>query len=249
MISAVVLTKNEEKNIEQCLENLSWCDEVVVVDDESEDKTVEIAKKKGAKVFVHPLADDFSAQRNFGLEKAKGEWVVFVDADERVSQALWYEIMARLNTPFSPYAGYLLKREDMLWGKKLRYGETGNIKLLRLAKKDAGRWQGKVHETWKVNGKTDVLQNALTHYPHQTMKEFLREINFYSTLRAQELRKKKVGVSWVTIILYPKAKFVVNYIGKGGFLDGLPGLVFALMMSLHSFLVRGKLWLLWEKDK
>lgn len=249
MISAVVLTKNEEKNIEKCLENLSWCDEIIVVDDDSQDKTVDIARKKGAKVYIHRLEHDFAAQRNFGLEKAKNDWVLFIDADERVSQALWYEIMARLNTPFSPYVGYYLKREDVMWGKKLQYGETGNIKILRLAKKGAGSWKGKVHEVWKVKGKTDVLQKPLTHYPHQTVKEFLQEINYYSDLRAEELRKKKVRVSWFTILLYPKAKFVLNYLFKGGFLDGTPGLVFAFMMSLHSFLVRGKLWLLWQKEK
>lgn len=247
MISAVILTKNEEKNIEACLENLSWCDEVIVIDDESKDKTVDLAKKKSARVYIRALEDDFALQRNFGLEKAKGDWVLFVDADERVSQALWYEIMAKLNTPFSPYDGYFLKREDVIWGKKLRYGETGNIKILRLAKKNAGKWSGKVHEVWNVKGKTEVLQNSLTHYPHQTIKEFLHEINYYSDLRAQELQKKKVQVSWFTILLYPKAKFILNYVVKRGFLDGLPGFIFALMMSLHSFLVRGKLWLLWQK--
>ncbi len=248
MISAVILTKNEDKNILDCLKSLSWCDEIVVIDDESQDKTVEIAKKEGAKVFIRPLQDDFAAQRNFGLEKAKGDWVFFVDADERVTQALWYEIMAKTNAPFSPYAGYYLRREDVMWGKRLRHGETGNIKILRLAKKNAGSWEGKVHERWNVKEKTEILQNPLIHYPHQTIKEFLQEINFYTDLRAKELRKQKVHVSWVAILFYPKAKFAINYIFKGGFLDGLPGFIFAVMMSLHSFLVRGKLWLLWQKE-
>ncbi len=247
MISVVILTKNEEKNIEKCLENLSWCDETIVIDDDSEDKTVEIARKKGAKVYIHSLQNNFASQRNFGLEKAKGDWVLFIDADERISQALWYEIMAKTNAPFSPYAGYYIKRTDTMWGKQLRYGETGNIKLLRLAKKDAGKWEGTVHEVWKVKGKIDTLQNSLMHFPHQTIREFLQEINYYSDLRSLELRQKKIAVSWLTIVLYPKAKFVLNYIFKRGFLDGLPGLVFALIMSFHSFLVRGKLWLLWQK--
>lgn len=248
MISALVLTKNEEKNILDCLKSLSWCDEVIVIDDNSQDKTTDIAKKTGAKVFIHSLEEDFAAQRNFGLEKAKGDWIFFVDADERVPQGLWYEIMAKTNAPFSPYAGFYLKREDSLWGKKLLHGEIGNIKILRLAKKDAGKWAGKVHETWKIKEKTDVLQNPLIHYPHQSVKEFLQEINFYTDLRAKELHKKKVGVSWFAILFYPKAKFFVNYIVKGGFLDGLPGFIFALMMSFHSFLVRAKLWLLWQKE-
>jgi len=249
MISAVVLAKNEEKNIKACLDNLSWCDEILVVDDNSQDKTEEIAKKTGAKVFKRLLGHNFSDQRNFGLEKAKGEWVLFVDADERVSPALWYEIMATTNDPRSNYAGFYFKRKDVMWGRELKYGETGNIVLLRLAKKDVGRWTGAVHEVWEIKGKTLVLKNPLTHYPHQTVKEFLQEINYYTELRARELYKKKVSTSWVSILLYPKLKFFVNYFFKRGFLDGLPGLIFALMMSFHSFLVRGKLWLLWVKER
>jgi glycosyltransferase involved in cell wall biosynthesis len=247
MISAVVLTKNEEKNIEDCLKSLSWCDETIVIDDNSTDKTVEIAKKSGAKTFTHSLNDDFSAQRNFALKQAKGDWVLFVDADEIVSSALWYEIMATTNDPRSEYSGFYLLRKDIMWGKELNYGETGNIKLLRLAKKDTGSWVGKVHETWIVKGKTKTLKNPLTHQPHQTVKEFLQEINYYTDLRAQELHNKKVKVFWWGITLYPKAKFIQNYFLKLGFLDGLPGLVIAFLMSFHSFLVRGKLWLLWQK--
>lgn len=247
MISVVVLAKNEENNIVDCLGSVSWCDEVIVIDDNSTDNTAALAKKAGATVFIHSLDHDFSAQRNFGLKKAKGDWILFVDADERVSSALWYEIMAMINNPLAGYEGFSVKRKDTLWGKELQYGETGNIKLLRLGKKDAGQWEGQVHERWNIRGKTFVLQNPLIHYPHQTVAEFLAEINYYTTIRAKELHKKKVRVSWWQIILYPKAKFILNYGIKGGFLDGLPGLVFALLMSFHSFLVRGKLWLLWQK--
>ena len=249
MISAIVLTKDEEKNIEACLDSLSWCDEQIVIDDYSQDKTVDIAKKKGAKVFTHSLQNDFEEQRNFGLSKAKGDWILFVDADERVSSALWYEIMQHTNESLEDFSGYYIKRLDTMWGKTLKYGETGNIKLLRLAKKGAGKWEGNVHEVWKINGKTTTLQNPLDHYPHATIKEFLQEINFYTDLRAQELFKRKTTTNWFLILLYPKSKFIQNYFIKRGFLDGIHGFVFAMIMSLHSFLVRGKLWLLWEKAK
>jgi glycosyltransferase involved in cell wall biosynthesis len=247
MISAVILTKNEEKNIAECLQSLSWCDEILVIDDNSTDKTIALAKKLGATVLTHSLPHDFSAQRNFGLQKAKNEWVLFIDADERVSSALWYEIMASINEPQQLYTGFYFKRVDVIWGKTLSHGELSNLKLLRLAKKDAGRWEGSVHERWKITGKTTVLQNTLLHYPHQTVEEFLREINYYTDLQAKDLYSKKTRVSWWSIIVYPKAKFVVNYFCKAGFLDGMPGLVFALIMSFHSFLTRGKLWLLYQK--
>lgn len=249
MISAVVLTKNEEKNIVDCLETLTWCNEVLVIDDNSEDRTAEISKKMGAKVFTHALENEFSKQRNFGLQQAQSEWVLFVDADERVTNDLKNEIthLIKERGRGKQLHGYFVKRRDFMWGRELKHGETGSIKLLRLARKDAGRWEGAVHEEWKIKGKTDELKNPLFHYPHQTTAEFLQEINFYTTIRAQELYQQGVKVRWHEIILYPKAKFIYNYFIKMGFLDGLPGFIFAFLMSFHSFLVRGKLWLLWKK--
>jgi glycosyltransferase involved in cell wall biosynthesis len=248
MISAVILTKNEEKNIGACLDSVSWCDEKIVIDDHSVDKTVDIAKKKGAKVFTRSMYGDFSEQRNFGLEKAHGDWIFFIDADERVSSPLWYEIMSHTSESIDDTAGFSIKRLDTMWGKALKHGETGNVTLLRLAKKGIGKWEGQVHERWIVRGKTQVLKNPLDHFPHSTVAEFLKEINYYTDLRAEELFKKKTKSNWFSIITYPKAKFVMNYFIKGGFLDGIPGLIVALLMSLHSFMVRGKLWLLWQKS-
>lgn len=244
MLSAIVLTKNEEKNISKCLDDLSWCDEILVVDDNSVDKTIDIAKKQKASVLQHGL-QDFASQRNFGLEHAKGEWIFFVDADERVSQVLRDEICQVIESDSGD--GYLVKRNDCMWNKKLSHGEVGDIWLLRLAKKGKGKWSGRVHEAWKVHGKIGKLKNPLYHYPHQTIAEFIAEINFYSSLRAEELKAQGVHASFVDIVLYPKAKFFFNYFFKGGFLDGNEGLVLAIMMSLHSFLVRGKLWLLWQR--
>jgi glycosyltransferase involved in cell wall biosynthesis len=247
MISAVILTKNEEMNIGDCLDSISWCDERIIIDDHSDDKTVDIAKKKGATVFIHSMYEDFSLQRNFGLEKAEGDWVLFIDADERVSPALWYEIMQHTNESIEDFSGFYIKRLDTMWARVLKHGETGNVVLLRLARKGAGRWEGKVHERWVVKGKTAVLKNPLDHFPHSSVSEFLKEINYYTDLRAEELFKRKTKSNWLSIIAYPKAKFIQNYIIKGGFLDGLPGLLVAILMSFHSFLVRGKLWLLWQK--
>lgn len=250
MISAVVLTKNEERNIGECLETLKWCEEVVVVDDYSTDKTIEIAKKLGAKVFVRDLNNDFSGQRNYGLEKARGKWVLFIDTDERVSPQLREEILKTVRTqnlPRQKLCGFYLRRRDFMWGRELRHGETGKIKLLRLGKKEAGEWVGRVHERWQLKGEVRELKNPLFHYPHQTIAEFLKEINFYSGLRAQELYAQGIHVYWASIICYPLGKFLKNYFLKLGFFDGIPGFLVAMMMICHSFFVRGKLWLLWQK--
>lgn len=247
-ISAIILTKNEEKNIAGCIESLTWCNEVLVIDDNSTDKTVEIAKKTGARVFNHALGNNFAKQRNFGLNKANNEWVLFVDTDERVSLSLKKEITQCIYNSTNQYIGFYIKREDYLWGKRLKYGEAGNIWLLRLAKKNAGKWRGKVHETWQVKGSVGKLDNPFSHYPHPSIAEFLKEINFYTSLRAEELYGLNIKANFFSIIFYPKAKFLSNYIFKLGFLDGIPGLLIAILMSFHSFLVRGKLWYLWQKQ-
>lgn len=245
MITAIILAKNEENNIVDCIESITFCDEIVVINDNSTDRTEELAKKLGAKVITHPLNDDFSKQRNFGLSHAKNEWIFFIDADERVSKELASEVTGVTHTD-SDTSGYYIKRIDWMWGKFLTHGETGDIFFLRLARKNTGKWVGKVHESWVSTKPTAELKAILYHYPHVTMQEFLKEINFYSTLRSEELFDGNVKTNWMKIIAFPAGKFIQNYIVKQGFLDGTQGLLFAILMSLHSFLVRGKLWLLWE---
>lgn len=246
LITAIVLAKNEEKHIAECIKSLSFCDEILVINDHSTDKTEEIINKLGnkrVKVISHSLNDDFSQSRNFGLEKAQNEWILFIDSDEQVSAPLAFEVSNVMN---DEYDGFYMKRFDFIWGKELKHGESG-IKLLRLAKKNSGRWIGKVHEKWKIKGKIGVLKNSIVHYPHQTTEEFLREINFYTDVRAKELYEKNIKVPWWSIVFYPISKFIQNFFLRRGFLDGVHGLVFAMMMSFHSFLVRGKLWLLMKK--
>lgn len=239
MITAVILTHNDEDIIEQCLRALTWCDEVVVVDDESVDGTVEVAKKLGAKVFTRKLDGDFAEQRNFGLSKAGGEWVMFVDSDEVVTNELAAEIRQKIH---DENVGYCVKRKDFFLGRWLLHGETMNVKLLRLAKKGAGKWKRPVHEVLDIKGKMGELEHPLLHSPHPNVAQFLEEINRYSTLNAKYLYSQGIRISWWQIIVYPKAKFFVNYFWRLGFLDGVAGLVVAMMMSFHSFLTRAKLY-------
>ena len=250
-ISAVVLVKNEEKNIIDCLEALQFCDEIIIVDDNSLDRTselIEIFSKQlgGLKVFKRELNGDFSAQRKFGVEKTTNDWVLFVDADERITPDLATEINENLSAE-EHAGGFLIPRVDYMWGEQLRHGETGNIKLLRLFNKKKGNLKGKVHETWETKSKVVTLLSSIHHFPHPTISQFLREINFYTDIRAKELYEKGKSASFLSIVIYTKSKFILNYFIKRGFLDGTAGLVHALLMSFHSFMVRGKLWLLWQK--
>lgn len=248
-ISVIILTKNEEKNIERCLKNLHWCNEIIVIDDDSIDATREIVKKHGARVFKHSLKDDFSKQRNFALTKAKGEWVLFIDADEVISPLLQIEIIQKINNSNNNYLGYFIRRKDFIWGKELKHGEVGDIRLLRLAKKASGKWIGKIHEVWKIKGIVGKLNHPVDHYAHESISNFLEKINHYTDIRAKELYERNIKSYWWSIIIYSTGKLFLNYFLKLGFLDGIEGLIFSLMMSLHSFLVRAKLWLLWQRVK
>jgi len=244
MISAVVLAKNEEKNLEDCLSGLKWCDEIVVIDDDSTDKTKEISQKAGAKVIPHSLKNDFAEQRNFALKEASHDWIFFVDADERVSDKLALEIQKKIKKTTS--TGFYCWRIDNFLGRWLKHGEIGSTRILRLARRGSGWWKRNVDEQWAVSGKTETIKNPLLHYSHRNLTEFLESINERSTLNAEAFYREG---RWITVFEWfkPKGKFILNYFLRLGFLDGLPGFVFAVLMSLHSFLVRGKLYLLWRR--
>jgi len=244
MISAVVLAKNEERNIKDCLEGLKWCDEIIVIDDNSTDKTKELSQKAGAKVITHSLNGDFSQQRNFALERTSHDWIFFVDGDESVSPELAKEVLEKVKK--TTFAGFLLKRTDFFLGKRLNYGETAAIKLLRLGRRGSGKWTRKVDELWEVSGRTETLKNKLLHYSHQSLTEFLTSINERSTINAEAFYQEGKRITFFEW-MKPKGKFFLNYFLRLGFLDGIHGFVFAVLMSLHSFMVRGKLYLLWRR--
>jgi glycosyltransferase involved in cell wall biosynthesis len=241
MLSAVVLTRNEADNLPRVLASLKFCDEIVVVDNNSTDNSAKIATKSGARVLKHALTD-FSKQRNWALEQVKTSWVLFVDADEEVSPELAQEIVQSIQK--IEYKGFLIPRHDYLWGKRLKYGDLWGFKVLRLARRGAGDWTGAVHESWKIEGRVGVLKNSLRHYPHANIVEFLRSINTYSSLKAREFFEMHRKTNVIEITLGPVYRFLLLYIGKFGFLDGTAGFIHAMVMSFYMFLVAGKLYLL-----
>lgn len=247
MVSAVIIAKNEERNIKACLDSLKWCDEIVVIDNYSSDSTASLAKKSGAKVYSHKLNDDFSSLRNFGLSKAANKWVLFVDADERVSDALAEEIKQK--TQSTNNHGFFLRRTDFLYGRQIKHGEPAKIRLLRLAIKDKGLWKRRVHEYWDVERPVGLLKNPLIHMPHPTLSEYLSEIDKYSTYHAESLLEEGKPKNIVHVAFWPAFKFVYDWIFLGGFLDGMPGFVIAFTMGLHSFLASSKLYLKCRKTK
>ncbi len=247
-ISAVVLTKDESTNIIKCLETLAFCNEIIVIDTGSLDDTIIAAKSVGACVIKKNLNGDFAEVRNYALTKAKEKWVLYIDADERVSRELAAEIVQFVNDPILNFKGYYLRRIDEMWGRQLLHGEPGRVKLLRLARKGAGKWERKVHEIWKINGTTYELKTPLLHYPHSTLFKFIEHVNVFSTLHAKANQLEGKKSSLFKIMFYPPFKLIEGWIFKKGFKDGIQGFIVACLMSFHSFLSWGKLWLLQKKN-
>lgn len=251
-ISAAILTKNEEKNIKRCLKSVMFCDEIVVIDDYSQDETIEKVKSikglKNLKIIKKELKGDFAGQRNFAMRQTKNDWVLFVDADEEVTPELREEIIKLLNGYIAKEQCFYIKRRDYWWGRELKYGETKKVRnkgIIRLVNKHSGKWMGSAHEEFKMRTEKLEVRNLngyLNHYPHSAVKEFLQDINLYTSIRAKELYNQDAATNILQIIFYPFFKFILNYFVYLGFLDGPAGFAYAFMMSFHSFLVRVKLY-------
>ncbi len=239
VLTVVIITKNEASHLTTCLQSVKFADEIIVIDDNSSDETRQIANQHGARVIQNSLAGNFSMQRNIGLQKAIGKWVLYIDADEQVSPELADEIKKKILG--SKCEGYALKRQDRFLSRILRHGETANVRLVRLGKRDAGKWTRNVHEVWNINGNVEELKTPLLHSPHESIHEFLHDINQYTGIEKNLRRAKDRGASFSELVLFPVGKFVKNFIYHRGFLDGFEGFVMAYMMSMHSLILRVKL--------
>ena len=238
-LSAIVLTHNSQDTLDTCLSSLYFADELLIIDDQSTDKTRAIAKSHHAKVISHPLTD-FAAQRNFALKQATCDWVLFVDSDESVPPTLAKQITKAINS--TSINGYYLKRRDIFLNKTLHHGETSQVRLLRLAKKSAGTWQRPVHEYWQIKGKVSTLSYPLQHQRHLSFSQFIDRLNHYTDLDVRALLSENKPFSYLDLFVKPLGKFIYNYFILLGFLDGFPGFVMAFSMSLHSLIVRIKLY-------
>lgn len=186
------------------------------------------------------LLKSFAEKRNEVLKKAKGEWVLFVDDDEIVSRELADEIKQKIKR--TKASGFFIPRQDVVFNEVLKFGETGKISILRLAKKELGKFVREVHEVWQVNGKKEKLTNPLYHIKDSFISEFSSRIMQYGPLDALSLSSEGKEFSYFKLLFYPKAKFLYNYFLKQGFLDGCPGLFHAYLMSVQSLSVRVYQW-------
>lgn len=242
-LSAVIITRNEEANIGRCLNSLQFCDEIVLVDSGSVDRTVEIARQYTDKVYTRPWAG-FAKQKNEAVLLARNRWVLSIDADEVVPLALQVEIQALFKTGGQArYAAFSMPRKTIHFGRWIRYGGWYPNRLVRLFDRDNGQWQGEeLHERWVTAGVQGGLSEPLEHYSFSGLEDQVARNNEYSSLGALKLQREGKRFKWLRLFTKPISKFLETYVLKKGFLDGYPGLIISISAAYSVFLKWAKLW-------
>ncbi len=244
-LSVVILTKNEEENIADCIKSAKWADEVVVFDAFSEDRTVEIARKLGARIIQHPF-HDFAQQRNAALEMVDSDWVFFVDADERITPELAVEARSAIQDPSRD--GWWVPRYNYIFGKIVRHAGWYPDYQLRLLRRGKARYDPKreVHELVILNGEEGHLKAPLIHYNYDTVSQFIERQSFYAHYEAKILFRQGIRPKPHNFILQPLREFKRRYITLEGYKDGWRGLLLSLLMAYYSFVTYLRLWRLWR---
>jgi len=247
-ISAVVITYNEQDNIERCLSSLDWVDEILVVDSHSTDRTVELCRKYTDRVLLHKW-EGFVRQKIYATKRAGYDWILSIDADEEVSPGLRAEIIKLRQSGFTA-AAYQMPRKVFYLGKWIRRGGWYPDYKVRLFDRKQGQWIGvEVHEYWQSAGKCARVQGDLLHYSYKNITDHLNKINNLTSVAAVELSGKNTTASIWDLLVNPISKFIKSYFIKTGFLDGFVGLVIAVMGSYYVFLKYLKLWELQQNSK
>jgi glycosyltransferase involved in cell wall biosynthesis len=247
-ITATVITLNEEHNIAAALESLAWADEIIVVDSQSGDRTVEIARTFTDRVYSRSWPG-YSAQKNFAAEQATNDWIFSLDADERVSKELVEEIQQLKQSSDPEAAGYRMPRLTFYLGRWIKHSGWRPDYKLRLYHRKRARWQGDyVHETLEAHGEVERLNGDILHYTVRDAAEHHLRMNGYTTLAAQQKYSQGKRASIALLFVSPVIVFLRSYIFKLGFLDGIPGFAIARFAAHYEFLKNLKLWEM-GKDK
>ena len=243
-ISAIIITRNEEKRLKQCLEGVWWVDEVLVVDNGSTDNTLSIAKKLHAKVIVGKERN-FSNIRNSGAQRARGEWLLYVDADEIVTPALRNEIQLIIQNPNS-YNAYVIPRKNYYLGQ-LWPSKDGMVRLIR--KNALIRWEGVLHEHAVVRGETSTIHNYFIHDTHRTLEEMVAKTNEWSAYEATlRFDTNHPVVSWWRILRVMCTAFYDSFIKQGGWRAGTIGWIESIYQAFSIFITYAKLWEMQQKS-
>jgi glycosyltransferase involved in cell wall biosynthesis len=241
-LSVVIVTLNEEERIRECLDSVAWADEIVVVDAESTDKTVAIAREATDQVIVRPWPG-FHEQKNFGLDRATGDWILSLDADETVSPALRAEITAILESGGGA-AGYAVSRHNVFWGRWVRHGGLYPDWQIRLFRRGCGRFSERaVHESITVDGDVARLRGHLVHRSYRDVADFLARADRYTSLAADEwVAAGRPSRPLLDMVVRPIGRFLSMYVARAGFLDGWRGFLLATLYAYYVLMRSAKIW-------
>ena len=239
-LSVVIIAKNEKDMIGECLDSVAFAEEVVIVDNGSIDNTVPLAEKRKSSVIVKTKTEDFSKLRNLGMETARGEWILYVDSDERVSSMLRRGIERVINLP-NGFISFKIKRKNFYLGNN----EWPGYELLpRLfLKKSFIRWKGALHETPLVDGKIGILDGYLFHYSHRNLSTMLTKTIEWSKVEAElRLEAKHPPMVWWRFFRVMISAFLSSYVIQGGWKVGAIGLIESMYQSFSMFITYARLW-------
>lgn len=240
MLSVTIITLNEERNLRPCLESVRFADEIIVVDSGSRDLTQSIAKEFKAQVFQEPWKG-FAGQKNSAQDRAKGPWILNIDADERVTEDLRLEIQRVLQSD-PPEKGFRVARKNFFCGQWIRHGGWYPNYQTRFYRKDAGRFAAReVHEQVEVNGPVGTLNSPLEHYTYHSISDYFKRMDRYSDLSARQYLKEGRRIGWPAIVARSWFTFFQMWILKRGCLDGVNGLLLAVLYSQYTFIKYAKL--------
>lgn len=244
-ISAVIITKNEEINIKDCLESVKWVDEIVIVDSGSEDKTLEICKKYKAKIYHNPIDKGLNFNKNFGNKKASGDWILSLDADERVSPKLIKEIQKAISSD-SQYVGYEIPRQNYFLGTWIRGAGWWPNKIIRVFKKGKAKWLSGVHELVEAKGPVGQFENPIVHYSYRSFDDYIRKFHYYTTTRADEEMSRGRRVHGLNFLWYfllnPIQVILRKYFLMNGWRDGAKGLFISYSAGMVVLVMAFKMW-------
>lgn len=241
-ISACVIAYNEERKIRRCLQSLAWCDELVVLDSFSTDRTPAICREFTPHVHQHEWLG-YVGQRNFVRNLASHNWLLFLDADEEMSPALRDEILEHFEPDAGAYRGYAFPRQVYYLGRWIRHGEWYPDVKLRLFHKAHGRTEGvEPHDKIVVKGPVRRLKNPVWHYTYDDISDHLRTLDRFSTITAQQKFVQDQRFRWTNLLVRPWLRFFKGYVLKLGFLDGVRGLLIAAISAFGVGLKYAKMW-------
>ena len=238
-LSVVIITRDVAGQLGPCLQSTAFADETIVVDSGSQDGTIALAEGHGARVISHDW-QGFGEQKQFAVAQAKYDWVLCLDSDERVSTELRQSIEATLRMP--EYKAYKMARCNRFMGRYLRYGEGYPDWSLRLFHRGHAQWSDDtVHEKVITEATVGMLNGDLLHESEQGLTDYLDKQNRYTSLQALRLHRDGVRVGWAQLVMSPLARFIKFYVLRGGFRDGIPGLVHILIGCFNTFSKYAKL--------